>query len=164
VETYEIKIEWEGPFSLREVISTKNDGGEKPDWCGNDYGLYQIYGWHILYCKNTLLYIGEATKQTFSRRFKGHKKWLDKDQKKNDIKIYLGRVYDPKKHSKEDKWESWTSDILLAEKILIYKYSPNYNSRNITKKPDILPYEGIRLVHRGEKRRLEDIDNAPDDF
>ncbi len=51
--------------------------GQYPDW-GEDYGLYQIYGKHILCGKDTLLYIGEATEQTFSTRFKQHQHWLCK--------------------------------------------------------------------------------------
>lgn len=58
MELYKIRIEWEGPYSLEEVITKMVDGGKNPDWDGNDYGLYQIYGRHILSGKNTLLYIG----------------------------------------------------------------------------------------------------------
>ena len=165
MEPYEIKIEWEGPFSLNEVINKMNDGGKSPDWDGNDYGLYQIYGWHILCGGNALLYIGITTERTFSQRFNEHKVWLEKDQNEEYIKIYLGRVYDPKRHSVRDKWKSWKSDIEIAEKILIYKYSPNYNSRELTREPDISPRKSIRLVHIGVKsHRLEKEDNVPRDF
>jgi hypothetical protein len=163
MERYEIKIEWDGPFSVEEVIDKMIDGGEKPDWDGNDYGLYQIYGRHILCGKNTLLYIGMTTEQTFSQRFKEHKVWLDEDQDNEDIKIYIGKIYDPKKHSKKDSWRLWKRDVQIAEKVLIYKYSPNYNGREISSKPK-LHFNSVRLVHVGERNRLEEEDNIPRDF
>lgn len=55
-----------------------------------------------------------------------------------DLRIYVGRVFDTEKHSKEDNWVSWVEDIETSEKILIYKYSPNYNTKNIYEKP-VLP-------------------------
>ena len=114
--------------------------------------------------KNTLLYIGMATEQTFSQRFIEHRTWLLEDQDEDDIRIYLGRIYDPKKHTKKENWKSWKKDMRLAEKILIYKYSPNYNSEGLTTEPDLSPYDSIRLVHLGEKNRLETEDIAPEDF
>ena len=164
VTEYQIKIQWEGPFSLNEVIQKMIDSGEDPDWDGKDYGLYQIYGRHILHDKNTLLYIGMATEQIFSQRFIEHRTWLVQDQDEDDIRIYLGRIYDPKKHTKKNNWKSWRKDVRLAEKILIYKYSPNYNSEGLTTEPDLSPYDSIRLVHLGEKNRLETEDIAPEDF
>jgi hypothetical protein len=76
---------------------------------------------------------------------------------------HLGRIYDPKKHSERDNWESWKRDIELAEKILIYKYSPNYNLRGLSS-PPFLPFRKVRLVHAGRKNRLEKEDNVPKDF
>lgn len=164
VAEYQIEIQWEGPFSLNEVIQKMIDGGEDPDWDGEDYGLYQIYGRHILHDKDTLLYVGMANEQTFSRRFVEHRTWLAKDQDEDDIRIYLGRIYDPKRHSKEDHWSSWKKDVELAEKILIYKYSPNYNSEGLTTEPDLLLHNSGRLVHIGERNRLQREDFAPRDF
>jgi hypothetical protein len=161
MKTYEIKIEWDGPFKVAEVINKMNRAGQAPLWDGEDYGLYQIYGEHILCNKEALLYVGITTERTFSQRFKEHQIWLDKDQKENDVKIYLGRVYDPERHLTD---EVWADDITIAEKIMIYKYSPNYNSRELTSEPDLSPHENIRLIHSGKKNRLEAVDNAPEDF
>lgn len=94
-----------------------NDAGKSPDWGGDDYGLYQIYGKHIL-CGFTLLYIGKTVEKTFSGRFKQHEQWLNEEEK---IRIHLGRIHDPEKHSAKDKWESWKRDVERAEQILIYK-------------------------------------------
>ena len=159
--SYEIKIEWDGPFKADEVIEKMNRAGEAPLWDGEDYGLYQIYGDHILCRKNTLLYIGIATDRTFSQRFKEHKAWLDNDQKKSDVNIYLGRVYDPRRHLTD---KIWKSDVQIAERILIYIYSPNYNSHALTAPPDLSPHESIRLIHIGERGNAEPENNAPDDF
>jgi len=132
-----------------------NNAGS-PTYCeGDDYGLYQIYGKHILCGPDTLLYIGEATEQTFFDRFKQHRsEWLDGEQ---DIQIYLGRIYDPEKHSKIDNWGSWKAEVEIAERILIYKYSPHYNSVGIGELPE--PPKDIRLIHNGERHRLEQEDN-----
>jgi hypothetical protein len=137
-----------------------NDDGGPPAYDGEDYGLYQIYGKHILCGPGTLLYIGQTTDQTFSQRFKQHKQWLALEE---GIKIYVGRVYDPKTHSVKDEWRSWVEDIETAERILIYKYSPNYNTKNVYDKPS-LPYETVRLTHLGNRNRLKLKDNAPGDY
>jgi hypothetical protein len=159
--TYNIKIEWDGPFNVAKVIREMDRGGQSPDWDGEDYGLYQIYGKHILCGKDTLLYIGQTTDQTFSRRFKQHEKdWLKNEDM---IKVYLGRVYYFKRHSKKDNWESWKQDIEIAEKILIYKYSPNYNNRNIGEPPNLW-FKNVRLVHKGKRHKLKLKDNAPKDY
>ena len=163
MKPYEIEIEWEGPFSLKKVIEEMDDCGESPAWNGKDYGLYQIYGDHILCGKHTLLYVGKTTERTFSKRFKEHQKWLVKDQYERDIKIHLGRIYNPKKHSVKDKWKSWEEDIGDAEKILIYKYSPNYNERELSRLPE-LHHLKVQLVNRGEKGKLENKDFHPEDY
>jgi len=161
MDLYKIEIKWEGPLGLEEVIKEKTDGGERPDYDGDDYGLYQIYGKHILNGEDTLLYIGKTTGKTFSGRFKQHrKKWLSEE---DNIQIYLGRVYNSKRHSERDDWGSWEDDIETAEKILIYKYSPNYNGREVGNSPR-LPFENVRLIHSGKRHKLEKEDNAPEDY
>jgi len=159
---HEIQIIWEGPYNCEEVLEKLIDGGNKKNnWDGEDYGVYQIYGKHILCRNNPLLYIGKAFKQTFSRRFKDHQKWL-KDEE--NIKIYVGRIYNPKRHSEKDDWKSWEEDVELAENILIYKYSPHYNSRSLSEQPNIKPHKSICLRHIGKKSRLNPKDLAPDDL
>lgn len=161
MKSYEIKIEWEGPLKVDEVINKMTRAGAHPLWDGEDYGLYQIYGEHTLRGKNTLLYIGITHERTFSQRFREHKSWLAKDQKDEDVQIYLGRVYDPKRHLTD---EAWKADIKITEKILIYIYSPNYNSRELTDSPDLSPHENIRLIHIGQRGKIGPENNAPDDF
>lgn len=159
---HEIKIDWTGPFTLDEVIENLTDGGGKDNnWDGEDYGIYQIYGKHILCLKNTLLYVGIALGQTFAQRFNQHKPWLIKEE---DINIYVGRIYDSEKHTEKNNWATWQKDIELAEKIMIYKYAPNYNSRELTSEPDFSPYDKVRLIHLGKRNRLESHDKALEDY
>lgn len=94
--TLQLTAIWSGPFTRESVISGFTDGGRAPEYDGEDYGLYQIYGKHILCGSDTLLYIGQATEQTFSRRFRQHERWLAYEE---DISVYLGRVYDPNRHT-----------------------------------------------------------------
>jgi len=77
MDRHKIKIEWCGPFSPEEVIKKMDDAGKLPDYGGEDYDLYQIYGKHILCGEDTLLYIGKAVEKTFAIRFRRHKKcWI----------------------------------------------------------------------------------------
>jgi hypothetical protein len=84
--------------------------------------------------------------------------------KEEDIKIYVGRIWDPDTYTNEEKWASWEMYVKFAEKILIYKYSPNYNSLALANKPKLFPHESIRLMHQGKRNRLEKSDNVPDDL
>jgi hypothetical protein len=162
---YEIEIKWEGPITIERVIDELDDTEGGPESDGNDYGLYQIYGEHTTNEEGTLLYIGETTEQTFSDRFYQHKNdWIVREKTGGkDFRVYVGRIYDPKKHRKENAWSKWKEDVLAAEKILIYIYSPNYNSSGVANPPE-LDYKEIRLIHTGERCALESEDVAPRDF
>ena len=76
-----VTIEWEGSFCLDYVIDHLNGK--------DDYGLYQIYGTHIVYGANSLLYIGKAEGLTFSQRFSQHREWLSEEE---SVSIRIGRV------------------------------------------------------------------------
>jgi hypothetical protein len=101
-------------------------------------------------------------RQNLPRRFKGHKKWWLENEE--DIQVYLGRIYDPKLYSKKDNWKSWERDVGLAKNVLIYKYSPNYNSTGISDEPLLSPFKKIKLIHRSKRHQLEPEDIAPDDY
>lgn len=156
----EIAIDWDGPHTIEYVIEEKNDAGESPKFWGNDYGLYQIYGRHILYGKDTLLYIGKVTEETFSQRFTSHQQWL-KDEE--EISIYLGRINSPTEYSENNENE-WKRAVNLTESILIYKYSPCYNAKSISNPPCLKPYSKIILKHSGMRFRLYEYDIAPEDY
>jgi hypothetical protein len=156
-----LKIVWKGPYTRREVIDQFGNSGFPPEYDGDDYGLYQVYGRHIL-AGDTLLYVGKADRQTFSRRFKQHEAWPHSDKAKGQ-RVYLGRIkVIPRRHRRQDKWKKWEEDIHLAERIIIRKYSPNYNSSNIARKPK-LSHETVVLLHQGDRKRLRSRDVAPDD-
>jgi hypothetical protein len=160
-DTLHLEVLWSGPFTIETVIADFHHEGSPPDYDGEDYGLYQIYGRHILCGPDTLLYIGQATGQTFSRRFRRHERWL---RDEGEIQIYLGRIYDALRHTALDSWKGWGADVRLAECLLIYKYSPNYNAVSISDPPSLGGYRCVDLVHRGERHKLDFRDSAPPDW
>ena len=103
-----IRLEWEGPLSVDDVINN----------IGEDYGLYQIYGKHIIFGEDSPLYIGK-TDTSFSKRIKAERDdWIWYDEKEGAVYIYVAR----------DVPRSVLAD---AEALLIYWHSPPYNSANI---------------------------------
>lgn len=156
-----LSISWDGPYRPREVVKTFTDWGDAPGYAGEDYGLYQIYGRHVLGDRDALLYIGEATEQTFSARFRKHESWLVHEW---PVRVYIGRIYSPRRHTDRDGWAMWKADVLLAERIMIYTYSPHYNSNLITERPLLNGHKKIVLVHSAKRHRLRRRDVAPDDW
>lgn len=156
-----LAINWFGLFQVGQVLTRFNDGGRPPLYDGPDYGLYQIYGKHILTGPDTLLYVGRATHQTFSTRFSAHRAWLVGEER---ISIYLGRIHDRERHLPENEWAVWIRDVHIAECLMIYKYSPNYNSVSISESPSLTPYEKVVLEHLGQRHRLHSKDVGPDDW
>ena len=159
-EILQLEVVWTGPFTCKEILSFNQDG-DPPDYDGEDYGLYQIYGRHILDGPDTLLYIGQATGQTFCRRFRQHDGWLSKEE---EVQIYLGRIYDPTRHVRDDLWKTWAADVRLIECVLIYKYSPNYNAVSISDPPALGNYRTVEIIHRGQRHKLNWRDSAPSDW
>jgi hypothetical protein len=158
---YQISIHWEGPLTLAQVIKKYNDGGDPPRYDGKDYGLYQIYGRHILDDPKkppfrSLLYIGKATEQTFARRFRDHEHWIANEWTQS-IRIHLGRVESLTN-------QAWEKDVPLAERILIYTYSPHYNSNLISDRPNLAGHEQVAIVHKGNLGRLRKKDVVPKDW
>ena len=138
-----VRIEWEGPFCIGEVLGL-NDQSDDSD----DYGLYQIYGHHIIFGADSLLYIGKAESLTFSQRFNQHRsEWLWEEE---GVSIRIGRIasedyaYDP------PDWSDWREILRDAEALTIYWHSPPYNSQNIS------DYNGqpLKVVNKGERGDL----------
>ncbi len=64
-----VRVEWQGTFSIEEVLILNDEN--------DDYGLYQIYGCHVIFGSDSLLYIGMARDQTFGQRLGQHDaEWL----------------------------------------------------------------------------------------
>lgn len=165
MDRYTIEIAWEGHLSIQEVIDKKNDGGSKSDnWAGGDYGVYQIYGPHILNKEDALLYVGKAVDETFSLRFRDHKINLLKDEDPDKIKIYLGRLESSSQYTPKYNWRIWYRDADIVEHILIYRYTPHYNSARLNQYPNLYQHNEIKLLHKGNMGRLSSEDNAPRDY
>ena len=114
-----VRIEWEGPLSLAEVI--QRDGTE-------DYGLYMIEGHNLLYgCKGGL-YFGVACDQTYATRMKQHEGWLKWEQ---DVTIRLGRLRMEDYKNEPPDWADWCQLVADIEALTIYWHAFPYNSRHI---------------------------------
>lgn len=109
-----IQIQWEGPFKYKELASLNNNE--------TDYGIYQIYGDHFVYGDNVLLYIGQASQQTFGTRIMQHTYWLE-----DDYTFYVGRI----SGSNTPPDDIWHDEISLSESLLINIHTPAYNSVHI---------------------------------
>lgn len=77
--------------------------------------LYQIYGYHILYGNETLLYIGRT--KNFLNRIKKHSSWFSFEQNISFRRAVL--------NGKSFRY------LEATEALLIYSHSPAYNSSNI---------------------------------
>jgi hypothetical protein len=111
---------------------------------------------------DSLLYVGRTTEQTFAGRLEQHLRyWL---REEIDCSVYVGRIYDHNRHVPANEWKEWVQDVCLAEQILIYKYSPHYNSVSISEPPRLSPWHSVTLHHTGEYHRLDEIDWAPNDW
>ncbi len=159
-----IIVEWEGPLRFEDALKRNESGKAQDNWAGRDYGIYQIYDPHILAGEKALLYIGQAADQTFGQRLRQHKKDLLLDESEKDLTIYLGRLKDKEHYTEKDDWFRWYCDVTIAESILIYKYSPHYNSFGLTDYPKIHPYINVILKHEYDRGRLEVQDLAPTDY
>lgn len=122
----EINIWWEGPFSHKQIIDDKIDN-KKYDNKPTNIGLYQVYGNHLLYGNNVLLYIGITTEQDFKTRLKN--RWIIEDGSDvGNVEIYLGRIFsnDEAVNSKQEK-----NFIIKAEALLVNALKPAFNSSYI---------------------------------
>ena len=154
-----IRIEWEGPFSLEDIgYDKENDNYKKsiknPLLCNENtaYGVYQVYGYHPVYGNDVLLYIGKAEQQTFAKRL-SQEGWQS-NADSNNLKFYIGRLFGEKNVS-EDEWDKMIS---TAERMLIYAHEPARNSSNIlniTKNKNLLKeFEDIRIFNYDNSRSL----------
>lgn len=129
-----VRVKWEGPVSLDAVKALDDDE--------DDCGLYQIYGHHIIFGANSLLYIGMTT-STYNRRFFSgpdpHIVWLEEDQEAEDLSVYVGRIVEEDYKHDPPHWSDLKNVLRDAEALTIYWHSPPYNSSNIG------TYNGQRL-------------------
>ena len=132
-----VKIEWEAPRTVRDVLDNLDEEGDK--------GLYQIYGRHILFGPGTLVYIGKTgatnTTQTFKKRISTHRRdeWFSRDEENNDLEIRIGRIMNIDGSDNPSDWQDWDGVLSRVEALQIYSHSPPYNSQNINTPPDPQP-------------------------
>jgi hypothetical protein len=133
-----IEIEWDGPIEYSQTKGLKES---------TDFGLYQIYGTHPIFGADSLLYIGKASEQYISTRLGQHENWLFREPSK--IELYIGRLGST---MQPDNEQSWTKEIDLAERLLIYNCAPPYNTQFLT---DYGQIEGVVIVtNYGKRHRL----------
>jgi hypothetical protein len=155
-----IPVLWEGPYEPEDVVR-QLDGGGPPARAGEDHGVYQVYGSRFLSGRDTLLYVGRATEQTFAARLREHAMWLSREE---GVRVYVGRVYAPGRHTSADVRETWARDVRLAEHVMIHKYSPSHNGVSVAGPPALQGFEKVVLSHEGPRHRLHERDVAPDDW
>ena len=139
VELRLIQIHWDGPFKLADLPSLTNTE--------TDYGIYQIYGKHIAYGSDVLLYIGKADRQTIGIRI-AQEGWPNTNDS-NNTKIYVGRLHGSRTPTEIE----WSDEIDLAERLLIYVHKPAYNARSLSTLPDA-QLQNIHILNWGHHRDL----------
>jgi hypothetical protein len=113
-----VRVKWSGPFTYKAYKERKTD-------LLNNNGLYQIYGQHVVFGPDSLLYIGMANDRTFDKRLRDHECWLDIEC---DVSIRLGVLdLDNEQRRTEDIKQLLTE----VEALIIWWHSPPYNSSNI---------------------------------
>ena len=122
-----ICIEWEGPVSVKNAIRHNHD----------DMGLYQLYGRHPVFGRDSLLYIGKTT-DAIANRIREHmrrsgmegfppeRKWI-RDAVGFFSEVYYGRLIGLEPVSRGELEQQ----INNAESLLIYACSPPWNKRGI---------------------------------
>ena len=145
----EIKILWEGPFIIDDIL----DGNIDKNYVvtPKSQGLYQIYGSHPLYGNGILVYIGKTKdKNGFQSRLKG--RWvIENGSDAENVQVYLGTVLnDGKKYSDEE-----TNNIIdKSEVLLINAIKPAYNSSNIQSANEDFIDDNFILHNEGNYRNI----------
>ncbi len=141
----EIKILWEGPFSIEEITDNKID--KKYDVTARSKGLYQVYGSHPLYGDGVLVYIGR-TKESFQSRL--NSRWvIENGSDSENVQIYLGTIF-----SDSEKIENMDNMIEKSEVLLINAMKPAYNSSNIQSANEDFINDKFIIHNEGNYRNL----------
>lgn len=107
-----------------------------------DFGVYQIYGYHPAYGKDSLLYIGKAN-NNFSARLKNRFEIIESCATPSHIRI--GRLVNSKDDNKFNIPAEMTNKYIdIAERILIKTHSPAFNKQDNT---GIFDSDGIDGMH-----------------
>jgi len=145
-----ITINWiKVPFNFAEIEKLKTE---------TDYGLYQVYGEHYAYGKESLLYIGKAYDQNFATRILGGGRLYYDFLETTAVPKYILVGYISKSSKVEDNEkfiDDWRASVDIAEQILIGTHSPAFN-KQITKNLATFNAweENFLLINWGEKGSL----------
>jgi hypothetical protein len=123
-----VHIQWAGPFSWEgKQKSDRPLTYESVSKLGGptDYGVYQVYGCHVTYGVDTLLYIGKACEQTFAVRLRQESDWRFHGDLQR-LSVYVGRLSGWNGTPSNAEWEE---HIDRAEKLLILAHKPAYNAQ-----------------------------------
>lgn len=140
--TTRIHILWKGPLKYAEMKKLKGE---------EQVGLYQLYGTHLQYGVNVLLYIGQ-TLDDFSNRQKGYgydHPWVDNGAA---IRFYTGVVYE-----REGKQLPTLRNLLhVAERLLIAAHTPIDNAQGIKgiKQDESHKYDDYHVFNWGQYASL----------
>lgn len=154
-EIEEIKVLWEGPFTIDQILDDKIDA-DKYYVKNTDVGLYQVYGSHPIYGNGVLVYIGRTVgKNGFKSRLKN--RWvIENGNDSENIQIYLGTVFsDAKKLLNE---EVLARELIeKVEVLLINSLKPAYNSSNIQSANEKFTEERYIVHNEGNYRSLVSV-------
>ncbi|EIT6973934.1 hypothetical protein ACFJZ3_003870 [Vibrio vulnificus] len=139
---------WEGPYSSAAIKKLKGIKG---------HCLYQIYGSHPVYGRDSLLYIGLSDRDEIFKRLEEHT-WI---QNQADLcQIYIASC------GNFTNWEAWRKDgrerydrnesknitLSAIESLLIYAHQPSYNSAGL--KSTSFAAKPFRLFNSGKRALL----------
>lgn len=138
-----IHIQWRGPYTVDEATAFTDED--------IDYGLYQIYGAHIVYGADVLLYICKAEQQTFGVRIRQHQQeWMRDEHDARRLAVYLGRLAG---ETPPDAVWSWSAQIAAAEALLIHVHTPAYNAEYVASDLAEIAHD-VRVFNWGRYRDL----------
>jgi len=143
-----IKILWEGPFKIEEILEDNIDHNKYEATIKDDC-LYQVYDNHPLYGSEILVYIGiMQNKHEFTKD-----SWIiDNKNSARNVKIYLGKILSDSKYCIQ---EEINLSIKKAEALMIYALKPVFNCSNIQNVKDFS--EDYNIYNFGNHRRLYQI-------
>ncbi len=125
VEYQEIIIDWKERQSIESAI------GEKV--------LYQIYGDHHIYGRNTLLYIGKSV--NVANRFEAHLKSVFGYV--NNLSVSIGEL------------KNYDGDLEIPESILIANHKPSHNKDFIHDLASKAKANKIIIINNGNNEMLK---------
>lgn len=109
-------------------------------------GVYQIYGTHHVYGKDSLLYIGQTKEQTFGQRLNPDQHWDFNVNHFTEISdIYIGMLLD-RDDADRKKYNFIIDDI---EYLLINSHCPAFNSTNLKGLKEHKPKNEFIIINWG---------------